>query len=57
MPIRAGATSGAGRRRVRSALTIAEVALSVALLIGAGLLIRSFARLQQVDAGLLDRAA
>jgi putative ABC transport system permease protein len=46
-----GATSGAGRRRLRSVLTIAEVALSVALLIGAGLLIRSFARLQQVAPG------
>jgi putative ABC transport system permease protein len=46
-----GSTSGAGRRRIRSALTIAEVALSVALLIGAGLLIRSFAQLQRVDPG------
>jgi putative ABC transport system permease protein len=46
-----GSTSGAGRRRWRAALTIAEVALSVALLIGAGLLIRSFAQLQQVPAG------
>ena len=44
-------TAGIGRRRIRAALTIAEVALSVALLIGAGLLIRSFARLQQVDPG------
>ncbi|MBY0496104.1 MAG: FtsX-like permease family protein [Cyanobacteria bacterium] len=46
-----GSTSGAGRRRIRAALTIAEVALSVALLIGAGLLIRSFVQLQQVAPG------
>ena len=44
-------TAGAGRKRVRAVLTIGEVALSVALLIGAGLLIRSFAQLQQVEPG------
>jgi putative ABC transport system permease protein len=46
-----GSTSGVGGRRVRAALTVAEVALSVALLIGAGLLIRSFAQVQQVQPG------
>jgi putative ABC transport system permease protein len=46
-----GSTSGAGRQRTRHLLTVAEVALSVTLLIGAGLLLRSFAQLQTVDPG------
>ena len=45
------ATAGSGRHRLRSALVIAEVALALVVLIGAGLLIKSFARLQKVSPG------
>jgi predicted permease len=50
-----GSSSGAGRKRVRNLLVVAEVALAVVLVIGAGLLIRSFSNLMQVDAGF-DRS-
>ncbi|MEO8126177.1 MAG: ABC transporter permease [Bryobacteraceae bacterium] len=46
-----GASSGSARRRLRSALVVSEVALAFILLTGAGLLIRSFMRLQQVETG------
>ncbi len=48
-----GGTAGAGRRRTRAALAVAEIALSLPLLAGAALLLHSFVRLQRVETGLL----
>jgi predicted permease len=42
---------GGERGRMRSALVVAEIALAITLLVGAGLLIRTFANLRQVDPG------
>lgn len=47
----ASSPGGARGRRTRSALVVVELALAVLLLIGAGLLVRSFARLTNVDPG------
>jgi putative ABC transport system permease protein len=52
--LKEGGRTGAGGRRaqlIRGVLIVVEVALTLVLLVGAGLLIRSFWRLQQVDLG------
>jgi putative ABC transport system permease protein len=47
----AGRGSTGARHVLRSVLVVSEVALTLVLLIGAGLMIRSFYRLQRVDPG------
>ncbi len=46
-----GAMSGARASSLRSVFIVAEMALALALLVGAGLMIRSFLRLQTTDPG------
>jgi predicted permease len=46
-----GAMGSSAGKRTRSVLVAVEVALSLVLLIGAGLMIKSFARLQQMSLG------
>jgi predicted permease len=53
-----GTTEGHAHERMRSVLVVSEVALACVLLVGAGLLLRSFLRVLDVDLGFRpDRAA
>jgi predicted permease len=47
----AQSTIGLGKHRMRNLLIVAQVAVSFLLLIGAGLMLRSFVKLQHVDPG------
>ena len=52
-----GMAGGLRGRRIRDVLVLAQVALTLVLLLGAGLLIQSFARLQAVDPGFRPEGA
>jgi putative ABC transport system permease protein len=50
-----GTAGGARRNRLRNLLVVSEVALCLVLLIGAGLLFRSFLRLQSINKGFTSQ--
>jgi predicted permease len=59
-PLRDGTRSAgdnAARARLRSALVVAEIALSLVLMVGAGLLVRSYRALLNTDLGFTERGS
>jgi predicted permease len=50
-----GAGTGRQQNRMRSALIVCQIAFSFMLLIGAGLMMRSLFKMQQVDAGIVPQ--
>jgi putative ABC transport system permease protein len=52
-----GASTSHQRNRIRNALVVAQVALALVLLVGSGLMIRSFQALMAVDPGFRDPAS
>ncbi len=49
-----GMSGSASRHRVRNSLVVAEISLALVLLVGAGLMLKSFANLTDADAGFRD---
>jgi predicted permease len=52
-----GSSEGKSRTRIREVLAVSEVALALVLLVGAGLLLRSFLTLMDVDLGFQPESA
>jgi predicted permease len=52
-----GASSGTASRRLRASLVVAQVALTMVLLTGAGLLVKSFLKVLEVDPGFRTGSA
>ena len=50
-----GGTAGKGRHRARNVLVVVQMALALVLLVGSGLMVKSFWRLRNVDPGLDPR--
>lgn len=46
-----GTTAGRGRHRLQSVIVVSQVAMALVLLMGAGLMVRTFQKLQSVDLG------